>query len=109
MDKKASLKELQQIPGVGKIIAQDLFDMGFNCIPDLKNQNHELLYIRHNELKGAVQDVCMLYTFKCAVYYAETPLEQRDLSKLKWWYWKGNSNISSIEMDKHIRAKNNLY
>ncbi|MCH8907078.1 MAG: pathogenicity locus, partial [Candidatus Heimdallarchaeota archaeon] len=33
--KKESLKELQQIPGIGPSIAQDLLDLGMHTIADL--------------------------------------------------------------------------
>lgn len=31
-------------------------------------------------------DRCMLYVFRCAVYYASS--EQHDPELLKWWNWK---------------------
>ncbi|NMB56563.1 pathogenicity locus, partial [Candidatus Beckwithbacteria bacterium] len=31
------------------------------------------------------QDRCLLYVFRCAVYYAKGG---RDPEKLKWWNWK---------------------
>lgn len=37
-------------------------------------------------VKGFQDDRCVLYVFRCAVYYAEQ--EQHDPEKLKWWYWK---------------------
>ena len=36
--------------------------------------------------KGFRDDRCVLYVFRCAVYYAEH--EQHEPEKLKWWYWK---------------------
>ena len=37
--------------------------------------------------KGGFQDdKCVLYVFRCAVYFAEH--EQHEPEKLKWWYWK---------------------
>ena len=35
---------------------------------------------------GMVQDRCLLYVFRCAVYFAETPKPQP--KKLLWWNWK---------------------
>ena len=37
--------------------------------------------------KGFVDDLCVLYVFRCAVYYYAEH-EQHDPQKLKWWYWK---------------------
>ncbi len=86
--KKESLKELQQIPGVGKSIANDLWNIGIQTISDLKGKNPERLYHQSNQYAGAVQDPCLLYVFRCAVYYAETPATKREPEKLKWWNWK---------------------
>ena len=80
------LKELQQIPGVGPSIAKDLFSLGINRIQDLKGKNPEVLYETSNQLAGVRQDRCLLYVFRCAVYFAQTA--RPDPSKLKWWNWK---------------------
>ncbi len=42
--KKRILKEFQQIPGVGKTIAKDFWQIGLRSINDLKNKNPEDLY-----------------------------------------------------------------
>ena len=81
-----NLKELQIIPGVGKSIARDLYNIGIREVADLKNKNPEKLYQQSNEYCGIVQDRCLLYVFRCAVYFAET--KKREPQKLNWWYWK---------------------
>ena len=80
------LKEFQQIPGVGKSIAQDLWNLGFRSVQQLKDQDPEELYIRQCAYQSAQVDRCMLYVFRCAVYYASN--EQHDPELLKWWNWK---------------------
>ncbi|MDB5272338.1 MAG: pathogenicity locus [Chitinophagaceae bacterium] len=100
-----SLKEFQQIPGVGKAVARDLYELGFRTIADLKKQDPEKLYVLHNNLRGEVQDICMLYTFRCAVYYAETPNEKREAQKLKWWHWMDKVKVDSKTKDAEIRKK----
>ena len=80
------LKELQQIPGVGPSIVKDLLQIGITRIEDLKGKNPAELYKRSNKMKGFVQDKCLLYVFRCAVYFAST--KKLSLEKLKWWYWK---------------------
>lgn len=80
------LKDFQQIPGVGKSIAQDLYDLGFRSIAELKNENPEELYETFCKLKGQHIDRCMLYVFRCAVYYASE--NDHDPELLKWWNWK---------------------
>ena len=84
--RQASLKNLQLIPGVGKSIAFDLYKLGIRRIEDLKGKSPELLYRQSNALAGAEQDPCLLYVFRCAVYFAETSRPQKE--KLQWWYWK---------------------
>ena len=79
-------KELMEIPGVGKSVAQDLIDLGINSIPELEKKDPETLYADLISLKGMHIDRCMLYVFRCAVYYAST--EKHDPEKLKWWNWK---------------------
>jgi nucleotidyltransferase/DNA polymerase involved in DNA repair len=82
----AALKELQTIPGVGPSIARDLYDIGIRRVADLHGADPKALYDRSNAHVGAVQDRCLLYTFRCAVYYATQTRHQPD--KLLWWNWK---------------------
>ena len=81
-----SLKELQEIPGVGKAISQDMWQMGIHTPNDLKGQDPEELYERLCAQQGMQVDRCMLYVFRCAVYYASTANPAPEL--LKWWNWK---------------------
>ena len=93
MTKEQSIKELSIIPGVGKSLATDLWNIGITSIVDLKGKDPNNLYERSNEFAGAVQDRCVLYVFKCAVYYANTPIEEQDTEKLKWWNWKDDKSV----------------
>ena len=85
MNKKEPLKELQQIPGVGPSLANDLYRLRIRSIEDLKNADPELLYETLCRLDGPT-DRCVLYVFRCAVYYAST--QKHDPELLKWWKWK---------------------
>jgi hypothetical protein len=87
---KQSQKGITSIPGVGKSIAGDLWNIGIREIPDLYGKDPEELYSLSNDFAGSVQDRCLLYVFRCAVYYAETPQDEQDPEKLKWWNWKDN-------------------
>ena len=78
-------KGLESIPGIGKSLAQDLRDMGIDRVSSLKDKNAERLYAKLENLRGVHIDRCVLYTFRCAVYYAEGG---RNSEKLKWWNWK---------------------
>lgn len=83
-----TIKELTIIPGVGKSIATDLYNIGIRHIDDLKGKDPQVLYDNSNQFAGCVQDRCLLYVFRCAVYFAETPTNRQDNEKLKWWNWK---------------------
>ncbi|NJM89920.1 MAG: hypothetical protein HC847_25010 [Hydrococcus sp. RU_2_2] len=37
-------------------------------------------------LRGQHIDRCVLYVFRCAVYYASNSVREPEL--LKWWNWK---------------------
>ena len=95
MNKEQSKKELMKIPGVGKSIADDLLNIDIVQIEDLKGKDPQILYEHSNRVAGATQDRCLLYVFRCAVYFAETEGEKRDPEKLKWWNWKDKKVRSS--------------
>lgn len=76
----------EEIPGVGPCMASDLHDLGLHNLADLQNANPEVMYKRLCDLRGSAMDRCVLYVFRCAVYYACTP--DPDPKKLKWWHWK---------------------
>jgi hypothetical protein len=89
MTKEDQLKELQIIPGVGKSIAVDLWDIGIKSVDELIGKSPEKMYVQSNKVAGTIQDPCLLYVFRCAVYFAETDEKDREPEKLKWWNWKG--------------------
>jgi hypothetical protein len=76
---------LQEIPGVGPSIANDLRALGITRVEQLRGRSPERLYADSNKLRGMTQDRCLLYVFKCAVYYASEPKPKARL--LKWWNW----------------------
>lgn len=84
--KSKTLKELQKIPSIGKACSLDLWNIGIREISDLKNKNPLHLYNSLNALSGQIHDICMLYTFRCAVYFASEKIHE--IEKLNWWYWK---------------------
>jgi hypothetical protein len=82
----AHLKDLQRIPGVGPSLARDLWELGYQSAADLANQDAERMYTTLEELRGQPMDPCVLYAFRCAVYFAST--DDPDPALLKWWNWK---------------------
>jgi hypothetical protein len=83
--RRVSADPLQAIPGVGPSIAEDLRALGIKDPTGLRGKDPETLYDRSNRLRGVTQDRCLLYVFRCAVYFASTSRHQPE--KLKWWNW----------------------
>lgn len=90
--RQLALRELQTIPGIGPSLAQDLYSLGIRRVADLKRQDPEKLYRQLEHQTGAHQDRCVLYTFRCAVYFAETPAPAPD--RLLWWNWKDPAPVT---------------
>lgn len=88
MNKAQAIKALTVIPGVGKSIANDLWNIGIHKVSDLADKNPDVLYHLSNSYAGTIQDRCLLYVFRCAVYFASTPKQKQEVEKLKWWNWK---------------------
>lgn len=86
MDKKRVLKDLRVIPGVGKSIAEDLWNIGIRSVADLRGRDPEELYLRSCAFQKCQIDRCLLYVMRSSVYFAET--KKPDPEKLKWWNWK---------------------
>lgn len=84
--KAVSLNKLQIIPGIGSSLSQDLFDLGYREPADMKNEVPEIMYQNLISLRAKHIDRCVLYVFRCAVYYANHSVHEPDL--LKWWNWK---------------------
>jgi hypothetical protein len=80
------LKDFRRIPGVGKAIAVDLWNLGLRSVDDLRGRDPQALYTDLEALAGQHMDRCMLYVLRCAVYFAETA--NPDPERLKWWNWK---------------------
>ena len=85
-------RQLQEIPGIGPSMAQDLIDLDIARIGDLKGRDPEEMYQSLSRMRG-IQDRCVLYVFRCAVYYAEN--ERRDPEALKWWNWTDDKLAAS--------------
>ena len=85
-EKEAATKDLQRIPGVGPSISQDLWLLGYRSVDQLKGEKSEAMYERLCAIQGTHVDRCVLYVFRCAVYFATE--QKHDPQKLQWWNWK---------------------
>lgn len=85
-DRDMALLDLQRIPGVGPSIADDLYRLGFRSVEDLRDKDPEAIYRSLMALEGGHVDRCVLYVFRCAVYFASHAVHEEE--KLQWWHWK---------------------
>ncbi|NGX30659.1 MAG: hypothetical protein K940chlam8_00008 [Chlamydiae bacterium] len=79
-------KTFTQIPTIGPSLAQDLIDLGFIDIHQLKGKDPQKLYDQFCKLKKQKVDRCVLYAFRLVVYFASH--KKKDPKKLKWWAFK---------------------
>jgi len=87
--RKTALKDLRRIPGVGPSIADDLYELGYRAVSDLRGADPERMY---GELcRDGHVDRCVLYVFRCAVYFAER--REHDPALLKWWNWTDDRSV----------------
>ncbi|WP_171014063.1 helix-hairpin-helix domain-containing protein [Chitinivorax sp. B] len=82
-------RDLMRIPGIGKACAADLLQLGYRSVASLNGEDPEQMYVRLCDMQGQVVDRCMLYVFRCAVYFASHARHEPD--KLKWWNWKDSN------------------
>jgi len=83
--RKASLKELQTIPGVGPKIAENFWKLGIRSVADFRGRDPEAIFRALEKREGGPVDRCALYVMRCAVYYASH--KKHAPEKLKWWNW----------------------
>ncbi|MGE4619779.1 MAG: helix-hairpin-helix domain-containing protein [Planctomycetota bacterium] len=89
----ASKKEARQafeifghIPGVGKSLSVDLWELGFRSMEQLATGQPAEMFEKTRQLAGGTMDRCVLYVYRCAVAYANNPDLDPELKK--WWNWK---------------------
>ncbi|MDP8246973.1 MAG: helix-hairpin-helix domain-containing protein [Candidatus Tritonobacter lacicola] len=80
------MNDLEKIPGIGPKLARSLRDLGFSRVEDLRDRDPEHIYRELCRLRGTHIDRCVLYTFRCAVYFASNSVHNPEM--LKWWNWK---------------------
>jgi hypothetical protein len=97
---KTRPESLDSIPGIGKALSRKLNAIGISRVSDLRSKDPEQLFKTLERALGTHVDRCVLYTFRCAVYFANH--ERHDPAKLKWWNWKDNPET----LTKGIREPN---
>ncbi len=80
------MNDLKTIPGVGPKLSAKLVKIGVHSVGDLVNADPQELYDTLCRLEGIHIDRCVLYVFRCAVYFASNKTHNPEL--LKWWNWK---------------------
>ena len=83
--KQEAISEIRTIPGVGPNIAQHLWDIGIRRVADLQDRDPQARYEASCRFEGVTIDRCLLYVYRCAVYYASR--KRHDPDRLKWWNW----------------------
>jgi hypothetical protein len=96
------MRDLRRIPCVGLSLAQDLADLGIRRVTDSHRCSLERLYQRLCTLRGAHIDRCVLYVFRCAVYFASEP--HPDPERLKWWNWKDSKTVQRQHSGEVMKA-----
>jgi hypothetical protein len=102
--RETAIANLSRIPGVGPSIAADLWLLGIREVAELRGRHPESLYARLCRKVGLRVDRCVLYVFRCAVYFASEPPHDPEL--LKWWNWKDEKRRSPAGRRKLRRSKN---
>ncbi|HLK21005.1 MAG TPA: helix-hairpin-helix domain-containing protein [Bryobacteraceae bacterium] len=90
--KSASIVDLSRIPGVGPSIASDLYSLGIREVADLRGGDPQFLYSELCRKMNQRVDRCVLYVFRCAVYFASE--SKHDPELLKWWNWKDGTKAA---------------
>ena len=75
--------ELEQIPNVGRAVAEDLRLLGITAPEQLAGQDGQELYHRLNQVTGARHDPCMADTFLAAVDFMNGGPPR------PWWHFTG--------------------
>lgn len=86
-----SIDPLRVIPGIGEALAGDLRVLGVEQVEQLVGHDPNVLYDRLCVHQGTKLDRCVLYVFRCAVYYATE--RQHDPELLLWWNWKDRTEL----------------
>ena len=99
---RAAIRSLCVIPGIGPSLAADLYLLGIRSVESLKGRDPEALYRKLSRILRQPVDRCVLYAFRCAVYFASEA--DPDPAKLKWWLWMDERDTRSSTGPRGSRA-----
>jgi hypothetical protein len=90
-----NVKELEDLPNIGKSIAGDLKRLGINKPDDLRGRDAFTLYDKLCSITGKRQDPCVLDVFMSAISFVNGGRAR------SWWYFteerKKRLNQSSVK------------
>ncbi|EAD5703857.1 helix-hairpin-helix domain-containing protein [Listeria innocua] len=86
--------DLIKLPGIGKKMVLMLNEIGIEKVADLRGKNPLDLYENTCAKRGERMDPCVLYTYRCAVYVAETDETEQHADLRKWWNWKDKQHTN---------------
>ena len=93
-----STTTFETIPGIGPNLAQDLLDLGFTEAAEILGQDPARMFEDLCELRGQRVDRCVLYAFRCAVYFVSNDSHESEL--LKWWNWQERARLHAAAADR---------
>jgi hypothetical protein len=89
-----NVKELEDLPNIGKSISGDLKCLGINKPEDLRGKDAVALYNTLCSLKRKRQDPCVLDVFISAISFVNTG------RALPWWYFTDERKALVKQMKK---------
>jgi len=85
--RESDAKNLEDIPNVGKAVAEDLRNIGIKRPDQLKGKNGIKLYQKLNQVSGVQHDPCMADTFMAAVDFMNGGKAQA------WWNFTAQRKV----------------
>ena len=79
------MSDLRLVPGIGAKKEEELMELGYHSLAELKDADPDELYFAACTKKGWQLDKCVLYAFRCAVAYAKDPAP--DPRDYRWWFF----------------------
>ena len=84
------MSDLRLVPGIGAKKEEELMELGYHSLAELKHADPDELYFAACVKKGWQLDKCVLYAFRCAVAFAKDPAPDPD--DYRWWYFCDEDN-----------------